>query len=152
MTDSTKLLLGLGGAVGLYLLLKARTIGNLVFSGGQIQSIRFDGVTPIIEVAIVVQNTSAMGVTVQSMAGNVFTSDGGNSTLIGNVSFFQPVNIAGNSPSVIVFNVRARVLGIMNDVITAFQTKNFTKQLDFQCMANVGGLQVPVNFKIPVGV
>lgn len=134
------------------MLLKARTLGNLVFSGGQIQSISFDGVTPIIEVAIVVQNTSSMGVTLSSLAGNIFTSDGGGSTLIGNVSSFAPVNIAPNSPSVVVFNVRARVLGIVNDVITAFQTKNFTKQLDFQCMANVAGLQFPVNFKIPVGL
>jgi len=138
-------------AVG-YLLLKARTLANLVFSAGQVSGISFEGLTPILSVSLIVQNTSSIGVTLQSIAGNVFTEDGGSSTLVGNLSSFLPVHIAPNQQSAININVRMRLLGIVNDIITAYQSRNYTKVLEFQCSANVDGVQMPFSFKIPVGL
>ena len=152
MSNSTKWLLALGGGIAIWFALKARALSNLIFSPGTVQGIQFDGISPVIQITVLVQNTAGVPVTLLSMAGNVFTADAGSSTLIGNISTFQPVTVPGNSSALVVLNVRMRLLGIVNDVIAAFQTRNYTKVLDFRCSANVGMLlPVPVNFKIAVG-
>lgn len=143
----------IGGLVGLNYLLKGRALGNLIFTAGQIQSIDMQGATPIIRFTMTVQNTNSVGVVLQSIAGNIFTSDAGKLTLIGNISNFQPTPIPGNSESILLLNCRCNLVGIINDIISAFQYKNLQKNIQVQAVANIDGLQFTIpEFSMSVGI
>jgi len=93
-----------------------------------------------------VQNTSNNGFTVKSFAGNVYFKN----TLVGNVSSFNSVVINGNSQGVMLVKVKLFALSLVNEIIQIIQNGNFTGTLNLDAIANVDGLQTPVemNFKI----
>lgn len=151
-SESNALLI-VGGLVALNYFLKGRALSNLIFTAGQVQSIDLQGATPVIRFTITVQNTNSIGVVLQSIAGNIYTQDAGKLTLIGNISNFQPTPIPGNSESLLVLNCRCNMLGIINEIISAFQYKNVTKNLQVQAAANIDGVQFAIpEFSLAVGI
>lgn len=148
MRNSQLLLLGLIGLVAYSFLAKANAAGSLIFSPGGVSGISLQGTTPVITFSLIVQNTDSNGFTLNSLAGNL-TCDG---YYVGNLSSFIPIPIAGNSQTVIPVQVRLQFIGIVNDIIKSFDTKNFQKQLSFTGFANAGFLRVPLDLKFTVGL
>lgn len=133
-------------------LLKGRALANLVMDAGPVQGIEFSGASPVLQVSIIVQNTNSLGFTINSMAGNVYTSDGGQQTLIGNVFNFAPFTVPPNSQSTFILNLKLFPVGVVNTVIQAIQYKNFTKQLSVDMTVNIDGLQFTKTLTLTVGV
>jgi hypothetical protein len=148
MTTAAKVLIGGAAAVGAYFIWKLRSVGNLVFFPGSITGMRWEGMTPVMTFQVVVQNSSSLPVSIQSMAGNLFSSG----LLIGNVFSVMPTDLPGNSRSFVNVEVRFMLLGIVNDIISSFQNRNFVQKVEFEGYANVEGVQIPVNLKLSVGI
>lgn len=71
MNRSEVLFLGIGGAIALLFYSKARAAGTLIFMPGGVSDIGYDGVTPIITLNLIAQNTSSAGFTLESLAANL---------------------------------------------------------------------------------
>ena len=145
--------MGVGALVVGSLYIKGRALSNLVFSPGQISAIHFDGVTPIIEFSVLVQNTNSASIPLNSIAGNVFAKDGNETTQLGNIYNFQPTVIQGNAATYLTLYCRCQVIPLVQQVISAFQYKNNQQQLIIQATANINGVQFAVpEFVLAVGV
>ena len=148
MRNSTLLALGAVGALIVYHLWReSSAAGNLVFTPGNVTNMAFSGSTPVVAFTINVQNTSTTDLLLNSIAGNLYS----NNTLVGNVSNFSPVTIAANSQTVLPVNASFQILGIANDLISAFQSGSTQQNLELEGFANVGGAQVPLDLKMTVG-
>lgn len=146
-TIQKTVIFGAAGAGLLYLAAKARTVGNLIFMPGTIQGMEFNDLYPIATFSVIVQNTSGLGVNVDSFAGNLIAND----ILIGNVYNFIPVQLPPNSQTIIYMSMRLNSLGIVNDVIRAFQFRNFQQNVRIKGFVNSGILQIPLNLKFTFG-
>lgn len=82
-----------------------------------------------------------------SFAGNLYA----NGYLVGNVSNFIPQSILPNSEQLIFLKIRMGILGIVNDIINAWQNGSFTQNLDFDGRVNVDNLQIQVPLKYSIG-
>lgn len=147
MKTEKVLLYGGVAVIGLALFLKARALGNLVFTPGSVSNMGFQNGIPVADVTLLAQNTSATGLTVNSFAGNVFSND----ILIGNIYNFQPVHIAGNSQTPVNVSIQFKALGVVTDLIKAFQNNNYSQDITIDGYANVMGLQLPINLKFQFG-
>lgn len=97
---------------------------------------------------LAVQNTSSGDFTMNSMTGNLYAND----YFIGNVSSFTPVTIKANGETIVNLSVRMSLLGIVNDIINAFQNNSTTQELELSGTINVDNFQVPLNIKYKVGL
>jgi len=139
--------------VGLNYLLKGRALSNLIFTRPQVQQIDFEGATPVIVFTVLVQNTNNVGIFLSSIAGNVYVRDGGSTVLIGNVSNFQGQMIAGNTETPLVLRCRCNIVGVVNEIIAAFQYKNSQRMLTVIASANIDGIQYGIpEFTMTVGL
>lgn len=127
---------------------KANAGGTLIFSSDRIYSLRLENLTPTIVFGLRVQNTSNQPFTIFSFAADIKH----NNYVIGNASFFQAQTIPKNSEVILQIKVRLSLLGVVNDLINAFQTKDFTYNISVNGFANVDQLQVPVNLSYKIGV
>ena len=109
---------------------------------------RFEGVTPVMSFQVIAQNSSSLSVSVDSLAGNLFSKG----LLIGNVFSLLPIKIAGNSRGYVNVEARFFILGIANDIIASFQNRDFVQSITFEGFANVEGVQVPINLSFNVGL
>lgn len=137
-----------GGLLAYNMLVKSRALGTMNFYPDKVRNIEFDGVTPVMTIGLVAQNTSNQQLVLRSIAGNLFC----NNFLIGNVSSFTPVVIRPNSQGIIFLNVRLSLLGIVNDIVKAFQTGSFAQEVEMQAYANVDNFQIPVKIKYKIGL
>jgi hypothetical protein len=145
----TKTVLFGGAAILAYnLLTKGRALGSVNFLPGRIHSFAFDGMTPVLTVGVVAQNTSSQKFVIRSIAGSVY-ADG---YLAGSVSYFQVSEVLPNSQSEIFVQIRFAPLGIVQDIINAFQTNDYQQEVIFKGYANVDNFQVPINNKYKVGL
>lgn len=140
-------LLLLGGFAMLYFGNKARAAGNLTFFPNRITSMAFEGINPVATLELLVQNTSNTNFTLYSLSGNVLVQ----STLVGNVSYFSPVNIPGNSQAVVPLTIRLLSISLVDDIITTFQTGQFAKDMVFEGAVNANGVQVPLHLVFKIG-
>lgn len=145
--NSNVLLLAGVGVIAWWLYRKASAAGNLVFSPGNVTAMDFVDLNPTITFTIYAQNTSGTDLQLNSLAANI-TSNG---SLIGNVGNFLPQIIPGNSNTPIQLTGSLQILGIVNDVIRAFQYKNIQQQLELVGAVNVNGIQAPLSLKFTVG-
>lgn len=141
-------LIAVAGLLALSLTRRAVAGGNMLFYPGGIKGFSFDGLTPVFKLGLIVQNTSNNTYNVNSIAASLFN----NGTLVGNVSAFGLQAIPPNSQMVLVINARLGALSIVNDLINAFQTKNFQFDVELKGTANVDGWQVPINLDYKIGV
>lgn len=121
---------------------------TMIFFPGTVQGVSFVGISPVLTFSVIVQNTSNVDVTINSIAGNVFS----NTQLIGNVSTFTPVFLRANSQNTITLTSQLSALGVVNDLIRAISTGNFSQDLQFTGFANVSGYQMPINVSYQVGL
>jgi hypothetical protein len=139
--------LGGAGLLAYTVFRKVNALGHLVVLPGQIVSMDFVGGVPVLTITVIAQNTSNSDLLINSFAGNVYS----NKTFIGNVSNFFPVAIPGNSSTPIRVEIQMQILGIVNDLIRAFQYGNFTQEIEVEGFANVSSFQLPVKLKFAVG-
>lgn len=121
--------------------------GNLNFLPGTVLSLDMQGTSPVLLVSMVVQNTSQQTFTLKSIAGDVMS----NNYWVGNVSYWLPQVIAPNQQSTIKLEIRLALIGIVQDIINAFQYGNFQQEIVLKANANVDNIQVPINSKYKVG-
>lgn len=121
--------------------------GALNFFPDKVKQIAIDGATPIITIGILVQNTSGTQFTLNSIAGNLY-ADG---YLVGNVSSFVQQVIRPNSQAVVLLQIRLSAIGVVQEVIRAFQSHSTTVNLELDATANVNNNQVSVDLNYKVG-
>lgn len=140
----------LAGAAGflLYSAYKARSVANLLFFPGNVLSIGFLGANPVMTFNLQIQNTSSLPVVVNALGGNLFSND----TLVGNVYSTTPISVPANSRVYHTLEAQFLLVGIVNNLIDAWQYKNFTQKLQLQGYANVSGLQVPLELEMSIGL
>lgn len=137
-----------GGIIAYNVLIKGKALGKINFVSGGVHSFAMQGITPILTVGVIAQNTSSQKFIVRSIAGNV-TADG---YLIGYVSYFGQTEILPNSQAQILVPIVLSPLGIVQDIINAFQMNDSTQQIEFKGYANVDNFQVPIDNKYKVGL
>lgn len=143
----SKLLLIGAVILGLYEVYRLKAAGSLVFFPGSVSDIGFEGVSPVITFTLLAQNTSSVPVMVDSLAGNMFA----NGTLIGNMSSFTPTTVPGNGQAYIPVKASLMVIGIVNDIVKAFTSKNTTQIIDVEGNVNVQGAQIPLSIPLSIG-
>jgi len=146
-TADKVLLIGAAGIAAYVFYSKARALADLVITPGPITDMGFQDATPVATVTVLAQNTSSTGILINSFAGNVFS----NNILVGNAFSFQPVLIPGNAQVPVIINIQFKALGIVADIIRAFQQNNFSQDIQVQGFANVSGWQLPVNVDFKFG-
>lgn len=132
---------------GAWLFGQARALGNITVVPGRVTGMQFVGVTPVMELTVIAQNTASTDLLINSFSGNVYAND----VWVGNASFFAPVSIPGNMQTEFPIQIQFQLLGIVNEIIQAFQTKNFTQKIDIRGHANVASFQLPFNLAFHVG-
>lgn len=138
----------IGAGLGLYIYTQQRAAGHLVFFPDNVIGFQFDNATPVFTANILIQNTSNTSFTVYSFAGNVLTD----STLVGNVSSFQPITIPANAQVDYPIMLRMSLLGVVDDIISAFKDGNISKTLVIDGNVNANGYQVPVSLTYKLGI
>ena len=133
--------------LGYSLIRKQSGAEKLTYYPAGVKNISFEGISPVMTLRLAVQNTSNQTFTLNSIAGNVFCDD----TLIGNASNFIAQTVNRNSQTIFEIKVKLSPLGIVNEIIQAFQYGNFSKELEFEGYANLDNWQVPINLKFKVG-
>jgi len=136
----------LAGFAGLYLWNLSRSAGYLQYYPGNITG--FSLIPPVITVDLIVQNTSNVSFTINSLAANV-TSDG---TQIGNVSDFIPVTIGPNSQGPIPLTLKLLPLGIVNDIISIITGGVGSRNILIKGTVNANGIQQPFELPFKVGL
>lgn len=134
--------------IALGLVNKVNAAITLIFFPGNVQGISFQGINPVLTFSVIVQNTSNVDVTINSIAGNVLS----NTELIGNVSTFVPVYLRANSQNVVTLTSQLSALGVVNDLIRTISTGSFSQDIQFTGFANVSGYQMPINVSYNVGL
>lgn len=122
--------------------------GTLLFTTDKIHSFKLVGATPVLTFGMRVQNTSNQDFVINSFAAQL-TAD---NYTIGNVSFFTQQVIPANSQRILYVEARLMLIGIVNDLLRAFDTKDFQFDVRIDGYANVSGLQIPVNLKYQLGL
>lgn len=140
--------LAAGGLLVYSLLRKGTGISTLNFFPEKVRSIDFDGLTPVMTIGLGVQNTSNQGFALKSLAGNLYA----NNYYIGNVSSFSLKTIPPNSQTIIYITARLQLIGIVNDIMNAFENQNFSQDIQIKAMANIDTLQVPINLNYKIGL
>jgi hypothetical protein len=137
-----------GGLFLLYNLLRRQIGGGtLLFNADRVHSFKFEGATPVITFGLRVQNTSNQIFNINSLAASV-TSDGYN---IGTVSSFVVQQIPANSERIVFVTARLQPIGIVQQLIQAFTTKDFSFDVQLRGWANVDRLQMPVSLTFKIG-
>lgn len=137
----------IGGAIALYLYTQKSAAGHLLFFPGTVTAMDMESGGPVAYATIVIQNTSNATLTINSLAANVTS----NNQLVGNVSQFNAVEIPGNSQVEMPVKITFQLLGIVNDIIRAFQTNNFKQDLQIVGYVNAGGVQADLKITYKVG-
>lgn len=134
-------------AVAYAIFTRVRAAGNLIFIPGQVLAMGYQGGVTLLTFSVQVQNTSSTSLQINSFAGSVYSSG----TLVGNVYNFLPIQIPGNSMVVMQVQVQLMALGLVDRIVQAFQTKNFSQDITVDGYVNTLSFQVPVNFTMKVG-
>lgn len=126
---------------------KGKALSTLNFYPKKVQGIRVDGVTPVVTFALAVQNTSGQNMVLRSFAGNLSA----NGYYIGNISSYNMVTIRPNSETILLINVRLSIIGVVTDIINAFNGGGPKQEIEMNAKANIENYQIPINLKFSVG-
>lgn len=136
-----------GALIALSAMAKAQASGTLNFVPGSVHSLGFDGVTPVIQFDLIIQNPSGRSFNIKSLVGNLYAND----YLIGNISSYTPTYIRAGANTVYRLSARLSVLGVVQDLIKALQGGGFTQVMRFKAWANVDNFTVPVAITYKIG-
>jgi LEA14-like dessication related protein len=138
----------IAGAAGLYFWNLQRAASNLTFVPGNITSFSLNGISPVVYVDLIVQNTNNVSFTINSLSGSVLTD----SSNIGNISNFTPVLVPGNSQGVIPLTLVLQPIGIVSEIISIITGGVGSKTLRIKGTVNANGIQSPFDVPYKVGV
>jgi hypothetical protein len=141
------LFVGIVGFVGWTFYSKARAASTLIVLPGNVSNLGFDGATPYIDLTLRLQNTSSSGFTVESLAGQLTCND----TYIGNISTFTPVHINANSEQLLPVRARLMLLGLVNEIVEAFNGSGFEKLIRIDGFVNAGFVRAPLHVEFKIG-
>jgi len=141
------LLLTAAGLIAYTIFAKANALQRLTFYPGSVSGLRFDGVTPVVRVGILVQNTGNQQMQIRAFAGNVWAND----QLIGNVSSYGTLTIPPRQQILYYTDLRLFPLGIVNNIVQAIRTGQKKQKIELDAMANVDLYQVPVKITYNIG-
>lgn len=144
--DPVVALLVVAGAAGLYLWNLQKAAGNLIYMPGNITGFTISGLSPEISATLLIQNTSNINFTINSLAA-VVTSD---NTQIGNVSSFIPTSIPANGQAAVPIVLTLQPIGIVNEIIQLITGGTGKRDIVIQGSVNANGMQqsFSVNYKI----
>ncbi len=139
-------LLLFAGAALIYTSTIKKAAGNLIFVPGNITNVGLEGISPVIVATLLVQNTSNVDFTLNSLAATV-TSEG---TQIGNISNFTVTAIPGNTQTTVPLQLVLYPLGIVDNIIQAIYGGSVKREIIIAGSVNANGQQVPLRliFKI----
>jgi hypothetical protein len=133
--------------IGYGLFRKEAAVSSFFYDPVSVNQWGFEGVSPVATAGIKIQNTSNQSFNFYAIAGNVYA----NNYLIGNISGFTPYTIPKRSQAVVYVKLKFYPLGIVNDIIQAATTNNFSQEIEIEAMANVDNLQIPIKLKYKIG-
>jgi hypothetical protein len=143
-----EVLLLLAGAAGLYFWNLSKAAGNLIYFPGNITGFRLDGISPVIYVDLIIQNTNNVSFTINSLAGNVLSD----STVIGNIANFTPIEVAGNSQTEIPLTLVLQPIAIVGDLIAIITGGVGKRNLQVHGTVNANGIQEGFDLNYNIGV
>jgi late embryogenesis abundant protein len=135
--NGLSVLVVLAGAAGLYFWNLARAAGNLIYFPGNITGFRLDGISPVFYVDLIIQNTNNVSFTINSLAGNVLS----NSTVIGNIANFTPIEVAGNSQTAVPLTLVLQPIAIVGDLIAIITGGVGKRDIQVHGTVNANGIQ-----------
>lgn len=140
-------LLAAGALLAYNAFAKGNALQTLNFYPKKVYSVSMDGVTPVLKIGLAAQNTSNQSMTLRSIAGNVYCND----ILIGNVSSYAATRINANSETILTLNIRLSLLGVVQDILAAFNGGGWQQKVDIDLLANVDRYQIPVKVSYKIG-
>lgn len=146
--SGTEVLAALGVMAGLYFYNVQKSAGNLVFFPGNITGLQLNGYSPVILAELVVQNTSNLSFTVNSLAASVSS----NGTLIGNVSNFTPITVPGNNQATIPLQLVLQPIALVNNIIGIITGGSGKTEIKIDGSTNADGIQVPISLTYKLGL
>jgi LEA14-like dessication related protein len=147
MTGSQTAILTAAGLLVASTLIKAQAAGNLNFYPQGVSDVGLQSGTPVVVVRIRVQNVGGTNLILRSIAGNVYC----NSVLIGNAEQFNAIQFAPNSVSYLTINLRLSWIGIVQDILNAWNNQSLAQTVEWDMRFAVDGLPVQaqkLTFKI----
>lgn len=144
--DGVTAILLLGGAAGLYLWTLSKAAGNLIYLPGSFTGFEW-GLSPEISATLIVQNTSNLSFTINSIAANVL-SDG---TQVGNVKSFVPTEIPSNSEAAVPIILTMQPIGIVNEIISIMTGGVGGRTVVISGSVNANGLQQAFSVEYKLG-
>jgi LEA14-like dessication related protein len=145
--DVSVALLLLASAGGLYLWNLSKAAGNLIYLPGTFTGFSLSGISPEISATLVVQNTSNLSFTINSLAANVL-SDG---TQVGNVKSFVPTEIPSNSEASVPIILTMQPIGIVNEIISIMTGGVGTRKVVITGSVNANGMQQAFSVEYKLG-
>lgn len=126
---------------------KTQSAGTLNFYPASIKNIQMDGVTPVLTLGLAIQNPSSQTYIIKAVVGSLYA----NNILIGNVSSYVPKQVIATGQTIYPLNIRLSLLGIVQDILQAFQGGGVQQRLELNAYANVDDFNIPIklNYTIP---
>lgn len=140
-------LLVVAGAAGLYLWNLGKAAGNLIYIPGTITSFSLNGISPEIAATLVIQNTSNITFTINSLAAVVTSDD----TQIGNVSSFVPTSIPANGQATVPIILTLQPIGIVNEIIQLITGGSGKRDMAIKGTVNANGMQQSFSVEYKIG-
>jgi LEA14-like dessication related protein len=102
----------------------------------------FSGITPILDINILVQNPSDKSFVIHSMVGSVYVND----DYVANVSTFNQVTINPHAETVITLKARLSLAGLLDEIIDIINgTSGLQAVIRFTGKVNIDDLTIPVD-------
>jgi hypothetical protein len=147
VTTLQKGALAAGAILALSAFTKAKAGATLNFVPGAVHSVAFDGITPIIDFDLIVQNPSNQSFSIRGLVGNLTAND----YQIGNITSYQQTYIRPMGNSVYRLSARLSLIGVVNDIIRAISGGGISQAMKFKAWANVDGFNVPISINYKIG-
>lgn len=107
----------------------------------------FDGLSPIMEIDIGIQNPSNTSFYIRDFIGNITA----NGFTIGNMSSFIPKEVPAASQVIYPVRVRLNLIGIVEDIVKLIQAKSGISQtIVVNGFVNASGIVAPINLSYKI--
>lgn len=124
---------------------KALNLLNYIIQG---VGLSWEGITPILNITLLIQNVSNENYTINSFVGNLYSG----STLIGNVSSFTPTQVLPSSQTLYNLKIRLSLIGVVSDLVALInQGSGIAQNLTLNGYVNASGIVAPVIITYKIG-
>lgn len=120
---------------------RVRAAANLIFKGGGVTGLDFNGNSPVLHVNLLIQNTSSIDVPIKSLSGDL-TAGG---QYLGNISTFIQTTIPGNSQSILPMDIALNPTGVVSNLFQAWQNGSLSQKFNLKGFVNLADAQLPLD-------